>query len=120
MNNTPPVIDLYKEEWNWVYVSKNPNITWDIIQSCSATSSSNPDKPWDWYSLSLHPNITLSIIQNNPDRPWDWCSLSMNPNIPLSFVSENSEMLTQEDIKVIKLLSEYALIHSPIKHPKLL
>ena len=30
------------KEWDWYFISMNPNITWDIIES-------NPDKPWDWY-----------------------------------------------------------------------
>ena len=27
--------------WNWNGISKNPNITWEIIQN-------NPDKDWNW------------------------------------------------------------------------
>jgi len=26
--------------WNWIEISRNPNITWDIIKT-------NPDKPWN-------------------------------------------------------------------------
>jgi len=31
--------------WNWYYLSMNPNITWEIVQS-------NLDKDWDWWCLS--------------------------------------------------------------------
>ena len=27
--------------WTWYGISKNPNITWDVIVA-------NPDKDWDW------------------------------------------------------------------------
>jgi hypothetical protein len=32
-------------EWEWFYVSQNPNITWDIIQA-------NPDHMWYWWCIS--------------------------------------------------------------------
>ena len=34
--------------WNWRGISKNPNITWDIIKN-------NPDKPWNWNGISRNP-----------------------------------------------------------------
>ena len=57
--------------WNWMYISKNPNITWDIIKE-------NPDKPWDWMYISMNPNITMDIIRENPDKPWEWNYISYN------------------------------------------
>jgi hypothetical protein len=38
--------------WRWIYLSSNPNITWDIVEA-------NPDKPWNWGGLSKNPNIIL-------------------------------------------------------------
>ena len=36
------LIEKYPDKpWEWIYISKNPNITWDVIEN-------NPDKPWDW------------------------------------------------------------------------
>ena len=35
------IIDNPDKEWNWGFISGNPNITWKIIQS-------NLDKEWDW------------------------------------------------------------------------
>ena len=57
------------------YISKNPNITWDIIHM------NNPDKDWDWDYISINPNITWDIIQNNPDKDWNWSNLSDNIQI---------------------------------------
>ena len=38
------------KEWDWFYISANPNITWEIIQA-------NPYKPWDWSGISSNLNI---------------------------------------------------------------
>ena len=39
------------KEWDWEYISWNPNITWEIVQD-------NPDRDWNWFFLSGNPNIT--------------------------------------------------------------
>jgi len=64
----------FERHWNWYSLSKNPQVTWDIVQA-------NPDKQWDWGCLSRNPNITWDIVQANPDKPWDWRWLSRNPNV---------------------------------------
>ena len=51
--------------WSWVYLSSNPNITWEFVEA-------NQDKLWDWYGLTRNQNITLDIIEANQDKPWDW------------------------------------------------
>ena len=51
--------------WNWSWLSRNPNISWSIIEN-------NPDKPWVWDAVSDNPSITLDIILNNPDIKWNW------------------------------------------------
>ena len=63
-----------KIDWKWM--SKNPNITWEIIQN-------NPDKNWSWDFISLNPNITWEIIVANPDKHWNWMNISCHPNITL-------------------------------------
>ena len=35
------ILDNLDKPWDWGYLSKNPNITWEIIQA-------NPDKEWNW------------------------------------------------------------------------
>ena len=61
----------FDKPWNWVELSRNPNITWDIMEA-------NPDKPWVWYSLSCNPNITMDNVEANLNKPWNWNSLSSN------------------------------------------
>ena len=39
------------KDWNWMKLSSNPNITWEIIKN-------NPTKQWNWNAISLNPNIT--------------------------------------------------------------
>jgi hypothetical protein len=93
----------YNRNWDWDLISKNSNITMDMIVS-------NMDKPWVWESVSDNPNITIEFIlshmdkklcwssisynsnitpndvQNYPRLPWDWYWLSKNPNITLNFI----------------------------------
>ena len=41
--------------WNWHGISRNPNVTWEIIQA-------NPDKPWHWSEISRNP---MTSARNN-------------------------------------------------------
>ena len=68
--------------WNWYELSRNPNITPNILLV-------NSDKPWNWYGLSWNPNITFDIVFANPDKPWNWNGLSWNPNITFDIVLAN-------------------------------
>ena len=92
--------------WNWIELSSNPNVTWDIVkqnpdkswhygglfqtrigvgQNCLQIQaligiivSSNPDKPWNYCYLSSNPNITWKIVADNLDKDWNWYRLSCN------------------------------------------
>ena len=44
----------YADKLNWYFVSKNKNITLDIIES-------NPDLPWNYEGLSHNPNLMLRL-----------------------------------------------------------
>jgi hypothetical protein len=46
------IMDSPDKPWNWGCLSRNPNITWEIVKD-------NPDKPWDWYYLSEKPKHNL-------------------------------------------------------------
>ena len=89
--------------WNWDGLSRNPNITWEIIKNNPEKDRSNyinstpktqlvsRNKFWDWYGLSKNPNITWEIVVNNPDKPWNWRGLSRNCNITWEIIQNNSE-----------------------------
>jgi uncharacterized protein with HEPN domain len=63
-------------------LSKNPNITWDIVRN-------NLDKSWVFEQLTLNPVITPVIIKNNPNILWDYQYFSKNPNITWNIVKDN-------------------------------
>jgi hypothetical protein len=108
-NELLKIYDFYpNKEWNYFELSKNPNITWDLIQNYldkpwdySMLSLNpninwdiirfNPDKPWDYYYLSKNINITWDIVKNNPDKPWDYSMLSLNPNINWDIIRFNPD-----------------------------
>jgi hypothetical protein len=37
-----------EKHWNWISISQNPNITWDIIRA-------HPEIPWDWFWICSNP-----------------------------------------------------------------
>ncbi len=78
------IIKFPEKSWNWYGVSKNPNITWEIIQQY-------PNWQWDWYALSKNSNITWEIIQNNLDQPWDWDAIAINKNITEEIIVQNTD-----------------------------
>ena len=43
------------QDWNWSWLSGNPNITIEIIKE-------NPMQNWDWNNISKNTNITIEII----------------------------------------------------------
>jgi hypothetical protein len=84
-NHLLTLLKLFPDKpWNWYWVSRNPNITWEII-------SANPDKPWNWNEVSRNPNITCDMICANPDKPWNWSGISSNPNITWEIISANPD-----------------------------
>jgi len=103
------ILDNPDKPWDWDKLSRNPNVTWDIVQQntdipwdwyvLSANPDittwdivqKNPDKPWDWVFLTSNPNITLDIVQQNPDKPWDWFGISANPTLSWGFIQKNPD-----------------------------
>ena len=53
------IIDKFKDNWDWSWLSRNPNITFDHVLQY-------PEKPWDWLCLSRNRNITLDHVLENP------------------------------------------------------
>lgn len=68
-------------EINWQYdiLSKNVNITWDIIQQ-------NPQHKWCYNYMSSNPNITWEIVKEHPNELWNEYRLAMNPSITLDIL----------------------------------
>jgi hypothetical protein len=76
--------------WNWATLSKNPNITIEIIKKY-------PNKRWDWFNISMNPAITFDMILEDIYMPWNWYGVSQNPNITWSIINstlaDNGEFL---------------------------
>ena len=73
--------------WNWLSVSRNPNVTWEIIQA-------NPQVPWNSFGVSCNKNITMDIVQEHlRSFKWNPLGLSRNPNLTFEFVKSNIDKL---------------------------
>src|SRR5690348_154197 len=50
-NHLLTLLKLFPDQpgWDWYWISRNPNITWEIVNS-------HPDWPWSWNGLSRNPN----------------------------------------------------------------
>jgi hypothetical protein len=89
------------KEWNYDWLSINPNITWKIVQN-------NPDKEWNYDWISSNPNITWKIVNNNPDKKWNYDRLFENPNIASSI-----KLIDNISDTSIDYLSENMFLYHP-------
>jgi len=64
--------------WYYDNLSKNPNITWENIQSNSESRSDAPQGHNLCKYLSANTNITYQIVKANPHFSWDFRYLSQN------------------------------------------
>jgi hypothetical protein len=81
-NNIIRLIDENPDiSWDWSGLSRNPNITWNVIQN-------NLHKPWNWRYVSCNPNITWEIILNNINKPWYWDALSHRKDITIDILKQ--------------------------------
>lgn len=70
------------DDWDWYEVSRNENITMDIIEL-------NLDYPWDWDSVSDNPNLTIDFVNKYPEFEWDWTNITCNSNITPEIIEKN-------------------------------
>lgn len=73
----------YEDILDWNQLSKNKNISLQIIES-------NPSKPWNYWFLSQNPNITKEFIMKNQNKHLDW-----------NYIAENIKL----DYELIKLIN---------------
>lgn len=95
--------------WNAQEVSKNINITKEIIDNY-------PDHNWDWnYALSRNPSTTWEIIYKFSHVNWDWKLLFENDKIPLKYINIiNKDIIEWEYVSK----SKYITIDFIIKHKR--
>jgi hypothetical protein len=62
-----------KQKWSWSNLSKNPNITIDIVKK----TLNNPNVHWDWKNITEYVGkCSLEIALLNPEIPWCWRSIN--------------------------------------------
>lgn len=88
--------DIYNNknfDWDWVYVSINPNITIQNIID-------NINFPWQWKRVSCRPDITLDYVLENPDLRWYYENLKFPKNT-------DSQLFTDEKSIIKFLIKRY-------------
>lgn len=90
-----------------IYLSENPNVTWEIVQN-------NPDINWSWPGLaSENPNITWDVIKNNLNKPIfpEWASC--NPNLTYRFARRIARREFETQTLSFHDLSKNKFLHDP-------
>jgi hypothetical protein len=67
--------------WFPCYVSLNPNVNWDIVESY-------PEYKWDYKMLSSNPNINYAVVKTNPQKKWLTENLLYNVSFSVNDVFE--------------------------------
>jgi hypothetical protein len=70
--------------FDWTGISKNPNVTLEIIQE-------NPHLPWDWDIIIQQPYISQEYIEANYDK-YDPLCIEQNPNLTIEFMLRHPEL----------------------------
>jgi hypothetical protein len=74
-NMTFEFVKKYKDNVNWYYISKHPNIKWDDFIN-------NPTLNWNIFSLMKNPNITDEQITEQIKKECDFlklCHMNIDP-----------------------------------------
>ena len=79
------VLDNPQINWDYWYLSSNPNITWEIVKN-------NPEQEWDYEQFSVNPNITWDIVKFNDHLDWNYYRVSCNPNITWEIIQNNPQI----------------------------
>ena len=87
-NITPDIVEKYPDmfsDWNWYYLCKNINFTLPVFLK-------NMDKDLNWCEISANPNITWEQVTQYPDLPWHYGHMSANKNITWKIIMENPDI----------------------------
>ena len=79
INWSVELIEKYKDQWDWFYLSRNTSLPWSI--ELIEKYKDQWDWDWDW-GLSSNKSLPWSIelIEKYKDQ-WDWRDLSWNESI---------------------------------------
>ena len=79
INWSVELIEKYKDQWDWFYLSRNTSLPWSI-----ELFEKYKDQ-WHWRELSRNTSLPWSIelFEKYKDQ-WDWRELSENESLPWS------------------------------------
>ena len=84
------ILDHPEKPWDWREISRNPNVTWEIVQAYAE------ECPWDWFYLTHNPNITWAIVlATHSEYPWDYSALLNHPELDFEFVKANPTCVSE-------------------------
>jgi hypothetical protein len=88
-------------------LSKNPNITWEIVEANPFPNPDDDENTWHFGFLSENPNITWEIVEQHPEhedynyegddfidaeiQSWNYDALSENPSITWDIFIQNRD-----------------------------
>jgi len=90
------ILEFPKKGWNWISLSKNPNIDWEFVEA-------NQQFPWDYGYMAENPNISIKIIITNPDKEWGYYKLLRNPSITWEDILHHSYIFGKTDLHIWRL-----------------
>jgi hypothetical protein len=78
INWSVELIEKYKDQWDWFYLSRNTSLPWSI----ELFEKYKDQWHWHWFYLSRNTSLPWSIelIEKYKDQ-WDWRELSWNESI---------------------------------------
>lgn len=122
-------------ELNWVGLSRNKYITYDIVESLEdeidwdwemlsheATGISiddimaNTDQPWEWEGISYRNTLNMHHILAHPNLDWDWVGISQEANITMDDVLEYPGFNWDYDALI---LNKAITVRDIVTHPDL-
>ena len=80
INWSVELIEKYKDQWDWFYLSRNTSLPWSI----ELFEKYKDQWDWEWGGLSSNKSLPWSIelIEKYKDQwHWDWGGLSWNESI---------------------------------------
>ncbi len=97
INELEKIIQKFPNELSMVYITDNPNLTWEITQKYSLLKRPK----FSLIIFSRNPNITSEMVSANRGLSWDVGNIHRNPNIILELLlnpSFPSDCLYKQDL----------------------
>jgi hypothetical protein len=99
--------------WNSYHVSRNPNITIDIVLS-------NLNYDWNWDMLSGNESISFRDILDNPQLPWNMKYIYSKPDLTIEYVKKNISLASTSKLDFYLLSKNPGItFHDILSNPQI-